>query len=194
MFGGVFKTDLLVKFKTRKSYNSKGHAHELTFTCYKNQSFFTNERTCIYLLESFKLSKIKYDYDIWAYVIMPDHVHLLIFPRSENYSIFAILLSIKQSTSRRELNYIRKYGPNKLKFFATGQKNTKYRFWQDGGGYDKNVTITKAIINIVKYIHNNPVRIGFVDKAIDWKWSSAREWSDRDDNFGLVDKESFPSF
>ena len=125
---------------------------------------------------------------------MPDHVHLLIFPRSENYSISAILLSIKQSTSRRELNYIRKYGPNKLKFFATGQKNTKYRFWQDGGGYDKNVTITKAIINIVKYIHNNPVRIGFVDKAIDWKWSSAREWSDRDDNFGLVDKESFPSF
>ena len=183
-----------MKFKTRKTHNIPGHAHELTFTCYKNQSFFTNERTCIYLLESFKLSKIKYDYDIWAYVIMPDHVHLLIFPRSENYSISAILLSIKQSTSRRELNYIRKYGPNKLKFFATGQKNTKYRFWQDGGGYDKNVTITKAIINIVKYIHNNPVRIGFVDKAIDWKWSSAREWSDRDDNFGLVDKEFFPSF
>ena len=125
---------------------------------------------------------------------MPDHVHLLIFPRSENYSISAILLSIKQSTSRRELNYIRKYGPNKLKFFATGQKNTKYRFWQDGGGYDKNVTISKAIINMIKYIHNNPVRKGFVENAKEWKWSSVNELSGRNAEYGLIDIESFPFF
>ena len=182
-----------MKFKTRKSYNIPGHAHELTFACYKNQHFFTNERTRIFFLESIKQSKVKYDFDLWAYVIMPNHVHLLIFPGGEKYSISTILLSIKQSTSRRELNYLRKYEPDKLKYFSTGQKNTKYRFWQDGGGFDKNINITKAIIDMVTYIHNNPVRKGLVEKAEAWKWSSAREWHGSINNYGLVDKESFPS-
>ncbi|RKY06672.1 MAG: hypothetical protein DRP56_06985, partial [Planctomycetota bacterium] len=45
----------------------------------------------------------KHGFDIWAFVLMPEHVHLLIYPTDVSYSISAILKSIKQSTARRAI-------------------------------------------------------------------------------------------
>jgi putative transposase len=51
---------------------------------------------------------------------------------------------------------------------------TTFRFWQEGPGYDRNLNQTKTIKSAIEYIHLNPVRRGLCQKAIDWKWSSAR--------------------
>ena len=51
---------------------------------------------------------------------------------------------------------------------------TCFRFWQEGTNYDRNYCMAEAIFNVIDYIHLNPVRKGLCDKAIDWKWSSAR--------------------
>ena len=48
------------------------------------------------------------------------------------------------------------------------------RFWQPGGGYDRNITSTEALRAVIDYIHANPVRRGLVARAEDWEWSSAR--------------------
>jgi putative transposase len=109
---------------------------------------------------------------------MPNHVHLLIRPYQEIYSISDILLSIKQSASRKALISLRKKNSALLKKLATGQRHTHYRFWQDGGGYDRNIVFRKTIINVINYIHNNPVRRGLVSRPDDWKWSSAKDWAD----------------
>jgi len=50
----------------------------------------------------------------------------------------------------------------------------RHRFWQPGGGYDRNVTSTEALRTVIEYIHANPVRRGLVASAEDWEWSSAR--------------------
>jgi len=115
-------------------YNIPGHAHELTFSCYKRRAFLTDDTFRLYLVESIIRAKSIHQFDLWAYVFMPEHVHLLIWPRNQIYSISEILLSIKQSVSRKALLYLRKYNPQKLKLMETGQKHTLYRFWQDGGG------------------------------------------------------------
>ena len=47
-------------------------------------------------------------------------------------------------------------------------------FWQCGGGYDRNATEPRTLLQMIDYIHNNPVRRGLVAKATDWIWSSAR--------------------
>ena len=49
-----------------------------------------------------------------------------------------------------------------------------YRFWQRGGGYDRNATEPNTLLQLIDYIHNNPVRRDLVAKATDWIWSSAR--------------------
>ena len=48
-----------------------------------------------------------------------------------------------------------------------------FRFWQRGGGYDRNMTDGKAIHSSIQYIEANPVRSGLDEKPEDWKWSSA---------------------
>jgi hypothetical protein len=50
----------------------------------------------------------------------------------------------------------------------------RHRFWQPGGGYDRNITSSEALRAVIDYIPANPVRRGLVARAEDWEWSSAR--------------------
>ena len=174
-------------------YNIAGNAHELTFSCYKNQPFLSAERVCEYLVYSIITSRQKHQFDLWAYVFMPSHVHLLIYPRTEQYSISDILLSIKQPVSRKALNYLKNNNRNGLKYLATLQRHRPYRFWQKGGGYDRNITKVKTIINSVHYLHNNPVRKGLVESADEWYYSSAADWQNIRQGLISIDFDSFPN-
>jgi putative transposase len=49
-----------------------------------------------------------------------------------------------------------------------------YRFWQRGGGYDRNAIEPATLRMMIEYIHNNPVGRGLVEHPTDWLWSSAR--------------------
>jgi len=181
-----------IKFKTVRHYDSPGEPHELTFSCYKGRPFLARERACGYLAQALEGARQKHGFHIWAYVFMPEHVHLLIWPTRESYSISGILRSIKQSVARRALRYLRRHNPGGLRLLATGQKHSPYRFWQDGSGYDKNVTDRDILRKMVKYIHENPVRRGLVDRPEDWQWSSARDWMEQGRGPVTIDKESFP--
>ncbi len=178
--------------KKCKRYDTPGEAHELTFSCYLNQSFLTDDRTRYYLVDAINKAKIKHQFDLWAYVFMLEHVHLLIWPTQNVYSTSEILKSIKQSVSRRAIGYIRKHNPGKLHLMATNQKYGKYRFWQDGGGYDRNMRTRVALINSVEYIHNNPVRRGLVANPGDWKWSSFLQWEGYQEGLLQINLDSFP--
>ena len=153
-----------------------GHAHELTFSCCLNRPSLSKERTCQYLADAIKASRVKHDFDLWAYVFMPNHVHLVIHPRQEHYSIAQILRSIKQSVSRKTLDYLRRNNPDGLRLLATGQEDEPHRFWQKGGGYDRNITKVETLLESVRYVHNNPVRKGLVQTADEWRYSSATDW------------------
>ena len=58
-----------------------------------------------------------------------------------------------------------------------------FRFWQAGGGFDRNLWNAKAIHNSIKYIEYNPVRAGLVNAPEEWQWSSAHA---RSTNKGLL--------
>ena len=55
----------------------------------------------------------------------------------------------------------------------------RLRFWQKGGGFDRNVRNLGEFRREVRYIHRNPVKRGLVERPEDWKWSSVRWWMDR---------------
>ena len=90
----------------RPAFNEPGHAHELTFYMpLVAIRFLKAERTCVWLAESLNRARVKYDFSLWAYVFMPDHVHLMIHPRRPDYDIHAILKAVKQPVGRSAVLY-----------------------------------------------------------------------------------------
>ena len=59
----------------------------------------------------------------------------------------------------------------------SGQR-TERLFWQSGGGYDRNIITRRALLSMMDYLHNNPVRKQWVLRARDWRWSSAAWYDD----------------
>jgi len=109
---------------------------------------------------------------------MPEHVHLIIHPQAPRYSIAAILQSIKQPVSQRIVAYVRRTAPDFLDrmYDAHPGGRSAYRFWQRGGGYDRNLYSAAEIHEKIGYIHRNPVRRKLVQRPEDWEFSSARDY------------------
>ncbi|MCA9093927.1 MAG: transposase [Planctomycetaceae bacterium] len=165
------------KFKTCRRCDEPGDAHALTFTCFKGQPFLAKDRSRQWMVDSIERAREKHQFDLWAYVIMLEHVHLIIRPREHHYSISSILTSLKSSVSKRALTYVEKFAPAFLSRMEDLQPNGKitHRFWQRGGGYDRNLTESRTILSTIDYVHANPVRRSLVSRPIDWEWSSAVE-------------------
>ena len=66
------------------------------------------------------------------------------------------------------------------------------RFWQRGGGYDRNILSVDELHEKIKYIHNNPVRRELVTCPADWEWSSYRAWEHGVDKPLQIDRNTFP--
>ena len=154
-----------------------GHAHYLTFSCYKRQWLFRDTFLCESFLEHLAQARQYHQFKLWAFVIMPNHVHLILRP-DELTSITTILHSVKRPFSYLALGYLRAEHSllaDKLKREKSSGV-TAWRFWQHGGGYDRNIFNIKALKEKIDYIHNNPVRAGLIREPVDWRWSSAKFW------------------
>jgi putative transposase len=161
--------------KTRRTINLPGHAHELTFSCHDRLPLLSKDRTRLWFIDALKAARERHGFSLWAYVIMPEHVHVLLLPKDES-GIEPILASIKLPVSRRAMAYLRSHDPQwleRLKVTRPGGR-VEYRFWEQGGGYDRNVIEPDTAWKAVDYIHHNPVRRGLARSITDWPWSSAR--------------------
>jgi REP element-mobilizing transposase RayT len=110
----------------RRAYNDPGHAHFLTFSCYHRHQFLTDDRVRMWLTDSIGIARTRNDFTLWAYVIMPDHVHVLIHPRWEEYSISKILRDIKEPVSHRVVRQVRETAAWKLKLMKARQGSARF--------------------------------------------------------------------
>jgi putative transposase len=193
MIWGWNYTMAQVHRKKCKRYDIEGDAHHLTFSCFHGQPLFTKERSCLWMLDAFKVGRLQGKFDLWAYVIMPEHVHLVLLPHIE-VKISQILTTLKQSVSKRAILWLQENSPEFLVKLEDIQPNGRrsYRFWQRGGGYDRNLRSVADIYEKNEYIHNNPVRRGLVQHACDWPWSSCRIWETGGEEQIAIDRESLP--
>ena len=160
--------------KKLRRYNSWGHAHGLTWSCYHSRLYFTDPSACGFLLETLAEGKALHNYFIWAYVIMPTHAHVLIWPRRPEYDIAAICSGIKNVMSKRYRKHLEDASPDRhSNLLVHSRGKSVFCFWQPGGGFDRNLWNAKAIHESIKYIEANPVRKGLVAKPEEWEWSSA---------------------
>jgi putative transposase len=161
--------------KRRHRYNDDRHPRELTFSCYRGFRFLERERTRTWFLEALAAARTKFRWDLWAYVIMPEHVHLLVYPPEPEADIRHFLRAIKEPVARSAIAFLRSQAPKWLdKITVHEGTRVRHRFWQPGGGYDRNVTDLSTLRYMIEYIHANPVRRGLAKQPEDWEWSSAR--------------------
>ncbi|MDP8207137.1 MAG: transposase [Candidatus Electryonea clarkiae] len=157
-------------------YNDPSTAHYITFSCNQRRNLFLDDFLFNEFIKSLDASRARHRFEIWAYVIMPNHVHLLLW-LLESVTISQVLKGIKQPFSHRALKHMKLHYSNLYANLEIIRKNKVfYAFWLQGGGYDRNVYSDINIRNAIEYIHNNPVRKELVKSPEDWKWSSYRFW------------------
>ncbi len=138
-----------------KRYQQTRNLHFITFTCYHWRPNLSVPSTCDLFEEMLEQTRRLYRFFVTGYVVMPEHVHLLV-SEPERRTLSVALQALKQSVSRR-------------------QSLIKPPFWQ-ARYYDRNIWSEQEMKEKLRYIHLNPVRRGLVAKAEDWAWSSARHY------------------
>ncbi len=179
--------------KTRQRYDTRGDAHFLTFSCFRRLPLLNRDRTRLWLVEAIDLGRQTAPFDLWAFVIMPEQAHLVIRPH-EDVRISMMLKTIKQSVARKAIRWLHQSAPDFLtKLERVSQDGTRRcRFWQRGGGYDRNLRSVRDVHEKIQYVNDNPVRRGLVKNVEDWAWSSASAWLQQTDQPLRMDRDTLP--
>ena len=179
--------------KNRKVFDTPGDSHFLTFSTFKRLPLLTKHRSCQWVVDGIALSRERNPFDLWAWVIMPEHLHLALYPH-RGTKISSILKTLKQSVSKRAINWLKTNAADFLPTIEEVRPNGKrvYRFWQRGGGYDRNLRSVRDIHEKIAYIHQNPVKRGLVTEPEDFYWSSAKAWKTGGDEPLSLERGSLP--
>jgi len=158
--------------RTLKRIEDPTHARFLTFSCYHRLPLFQNNSIKDAFIEELTRVRQAMGFQLYAWVVMPEHIHLLLKTADSGVTVAEILTRLKSAFAQRTLGRWRELDAPILK--RLDDKSGRTRFWQPGGGYDRNLTTVPQCVAAAEYIHHNPVRRGLVDQAVDYRWSSAR--------------------
>jgi len=156
--------------KGLKRYYGRRDLHFLTFSCYRRRPLLGTVRARNVFVEALRKIRERYRFLLVGYVVMPEHVHLLISePSGATPSI--VLKVLKQRVSRDLRKKKRGGRAGQLQMsFMSGAEGLP-RFWQPRF-YDFNVYSAKKKREKLEYMHANPVTRGLVQNPKDWPWSS----------------------
>lgn len=145
--------------------------HFLSFSCHQRQPLLT-ARHCDLFLEILERVRRRYRFAVLGYVVMPEHVHLLVSePQRQTLStvIQALKVGFIRTMPGSTVPTSRKVGEK----WGTPLSSFSRHFWQ-ARFYDFNVWTEKKRIEKLRYIHRNPVKRGLVASPEQWPWSSYR--------------------
>ena len=142
------------------------------------------------VLESLKFCVQKKGLEVFAYVIMSNHIHLL--ARSSTGDLSGTIRDFKSFTGKKFLAVIESEKESRkewlltvLRYHGKYKKDQDHQFWTHEN-HAEYIFSQKFLEQKIKYIHENPVRSGIVESAEDYLYSSARNYADRDHLFEVV--------
>lgn len=144
--------------------------HFLTFSCYQRAPLFNTPSARNIFEQTLEQVRRWYGFYICGYVVMPEHVHLLV-SEPERKKLAVALQMLKQNVAQRV--------PHHSRVVGISPKSTKPSkdnpFWQ-ARYYDFNVWTEAKRIEKLRYMHRNPVKRGLVRSPEEWPWSSFRHY------------------
>jgi len=154
-----------------KRYYGSGDLHFVTFSCYRRRPYLGTARARNRFVRILQEVRIRHEFELIGYVVMPEHVHLLIGePAKGNPS--RVLQVLKQKVSRA-LRRTQVRPTKQMVFRFDDQEEESKAFWQRRF-YDFNVWGEKKLKQKLEYMHRNPVDRKLVKHPRDWLWSSWR--------------------
>jgi putative transposase len=135
-----------------KRFQESGQSHFVTFGCYHRRPLLTTDTSRQTFETALERVRISFDLCVYGYVVMPEHVHLLM-GEADRKLLSDALKSLKQGVSRRLI----------------GEAD---HFWEKRY-YDYNVRNRQQFAQKLGYIHRNPVKRGLCERPEDWAWSSS---------------------
>jgi REP element-mobilizing transposase RayT len=160
----------------------KDGAYFVSFATVNWIDVFTRDLYFSIIIESLEYCRKEKGVELYGYCIMPSHIHLIF--RSSIGDPSGLMRDFKGFTSRKLLKVIEDNPQESRKewmlwmFERAGKKNSNVKqrqFWQQNN-HPIEIWSLKVFEQKLNYIHNNPIMTGFVTYAIDWKYSSARNY------------------
>ncbi len=157
----------------------RGDLHFITFTCYQRRQLLGSVRARSLAVKILAEVRARYGFRVLGYVIMPEHVHVLISEQAA-VSPAKIIQVFKQRVSRRLRG--KKHARRGQLTLRFAEEAGLRRFWQRRY-YDFNVYSEKKLREKLDYMHMNPVAERLVTHPRDWPWSS---WTFYESGEGLL--------
>jgi putative transposase len=136
----------------------QGHLHFITCSCYRRMPLLGTAGARNLFVNILGEVRDLYGFALVGYVVMPDHVHLLVSEPAKG-TPSTVMQVLKQRFSRDDSDH------------------STPRFWQFRF-YDFNVWSQKKKVEKLQYMHMNPVKRGLVHYPKDWPWSSFSFYAD----------------
>ena len=158
--------------------------HYVTFQVVRWIDLFTRKAYRDIVIDSLKYCQSNKGLEVYAFVIMSNHIHLLI--RSDIGKLSDTIREFKSFTAKQillaidtEMESRREWMLNLFEFAAKQHKrNEKYQIWTHEN-HAELIYSDKFIFQKISYIHDNPLRAGIVENSEDYLYSSARDFADK---------------
>lgn len=174
--------------KGLRRYYGKSHLHFVTFSCYRRLPLLKSARSRDVVIRELVRVREELRFPLVGYVIMPEHVHLLLGETKES-TPSTVLHRLKLRTARNLRKKARKMSTRQMRL-PLGEYGEPLRsFWQ-ARFYDFNVYSEKKRKEKLDYMHENPIKRKLVTHPKDWPWSSWAFYAKRKDFLIRMDVEN----
>jgi REP element-mobilizing transposase RayT len=163
--------------RTRYRIDETQYPYFLTCTIVGWLPVFTRPEAVEVVLDSWRFLQQNQNMALFGYVILENHLHwIAAAPR-----LPAALKSFKMFTARRLIDLLQIHGAEvilgQLRALKLPHKTrSQYQFWQEGS-HPKQIGNNAVMRQKLDYLHNNPVKRGYVDDPLHWRYSSARNYA-----------------
>ena len=152
--------------------------HYVTAVTFKRVPVFRSEYACQLLVDSLAETRSHCAFKLIGYVVMPDHVHVILNPLRK--SISEVVRRLKSLSARRILDWLRQdsyeASLKKLALDIPQSRSHTHALWQKGfSAID--LWSPRFILQKLSYVHLNPIRAGLCGHPAEWTWSSYNAYS-----------------
>jgi putative transposase len=163
--------------RTRYKIYDDAYPHFFTCTVVEWLPVFTRRESVQILLDSWSFLQKEERLDLFAYVVLENHVHFI----AAGDDLSKQIGEFKSYTARRLIDLLKSVNAKTiLDQFAFRKAKHKldreYQFWQEGS-HPQQIANDEMMWQKIEYIRFNPVKRGYVDDPMHWRYSSARNYA-----------------
>ena len=162
--------------KSRYQFKELDKPYFMTLTICGWQPVFTQPETVQVIVDSWQYLQQNSNFKLYGYVILENHIHFV----AQSNNIQKDLQRFKSYTARQIIDYLKTENISlilqQLAFYKKAHKiQSDYQLWQEGC-HPQVIQSEDVLRQKLDYIHNNPVKRGYIDRPEYWRYSSARDY------------------